>query len=217
MAIEAFPSLDEADEYGLLALGGDLEPESLLLAYRSGIFPWPLSPELLTWFSPPRRAVLYLNEVHISKSLAKLERRKSHDIRVDFDFEAVIRNCASSSQRKGKTWITNDIMDAYCELHRLGYAHSIEYYEEDSLLGGLYGVSIGGMFAGESMFHKKANASKLCLMFLVQRLAQKGVSWIDCQQLTPLLRSFGAREIERAEFVAQLNLAVSRKIDLFRD
>lgn len=216
MTILEFPPLEDADENGILAVGGDLEVESLLLAYKSGIFPWPIQ-NLIVWFSPPKRTVLFMDEVHISKSLQKELKRGKFSFAIDRAFEEVIMACAEFKERQGQrgTWINSDIVQAYSTFHKAGYAHSIECYEGENLVGGLYGVSIGHMFAGESMFHRKSNTSKLSLCYLLDYLRPKGVKWIDCQVMTPLLRSFGAREIERDEFLKLLDSAVKKKIKLF--
>lgn len=218
MAIEAFPPLETADEYGLLALGGDLSVESLLLSYRNGIFPWPTSEvDLIPWFAPKLRCILKLENFHISKSLLKLSKRGIYTFAVNRDFPAVIKYCANVSNRTGEsgTWITQGMIDAYIDLHKAGYAHSIECYRKSSLVGGLYGVSIGHMFAGESMFHLESNTSKLSLLYLVELLRLKDVKWIDCQQLTPLLASFGAEVIFRDEFMKMLGKAVGKRGNLF--
>lgn len=218
MAILAFPPLSETHESGLLAIGGDLEVPSLLLAYRSGIFPWPIVEEkLLCWFAPPERAVLFFDRLHLPRSLKKLRKKSSWRLKVNSDFPAVIRACASSLKRRSQdgTWITPAIRDAYITLHQAGYAHSVECYDDDMLIGGLYGVAIGGSFAGESMFHHKANASKLCLCHLIDHLRAHGATWIDCQQMTPLLSSFGATLVPREEFMQMLKEAIKQPICLF--
>ncbi|MBN8550479.1 MAG: leucyl/phenylalanyl-tRNA--protein transferase [Deltaproteobacteria bacterium] len=212
MTIVAFPPVEQADDQGLLAIGGDLEIESLLLAYRSGIFPWPLDEETLAWFSPCPRTILYLDRVHIAQSLRKILKRNPYTFAFDRNFPTVIRRCAEIKNR-GKqrgTWITRDIIDAYEEFHRVGYCHSIECYEEQELIGGLYGVSINGMFAGESMFYRKPNASKLAFVFLCEFLREQGVKWLDCQVMTPFLASFGAVEVPREEFIGMLKHSLSR-------
>ena len=217
MVIKAFPSPDTADEYGLVAIGGDLDVESLVLAYSSGIFPWPVADEaVLTWFSPPERAVLFLDRVRVSKSLGKEFQQTTLKFFIDKDTEKVIQECASLTNRKEDgTWITNEIRKAYVAFHKAGYCHSVSCYDGEELVGGLYGVSINGMFAGESLFYRKPNASKLCLLYLIEYLRQKGVRWIDCQQMTPLLESFGAVELSREEFLDMLEQEVSKDISLF--
>ena len=213
MVIKSFPNIENADSSGLLCIGGDLEVESLLLAYSSGIFPWPINPEMLTWFAPNPRAVLFLDEFHQTNSLKKLSKKMKLDFKVNFDFKNVIQNCANSNTRSNKdsgTWITDDMSNAYYELHKAGYAHSFETYQNNQLIAGLYGVSVGAMFAGESMFFKVSGASKLTFCFLVEHLKSVGFSWIDCQVLNPLTESFGAKEIPRSKFMKLLEAAINK-------
>ncbi len=212
-----FPPVDQADEDGILCVGGDLEVDSLLLAYRSGIFPWPVSAHYpLVWFAPPRRALLFLNEVHIPKSLRKL-RKANCTFSVDRSFPEVIRACAAAKNRRlgPGTWITPEMVSGYIELHRRGWCHSFECWIDGALAGGLYGVSIGKMFAGESMFYHTPNASKLALWYLTEWLSERGAEWIDCQQVTPLLKSFGARTVTREHFGKLLGDAVNAEKPLF--
>ena len=217
MGITEFPDVSFADRAGLLAVGGDLEVSSLLLAYRSGIFPWPIAGEdLLLWFAPPKRAVLFFDEFHISRSLRKKLKKSELTFRIDSAFEMVIRSCARC-RRPGQegTWITQQMTEAYLALHEAGYCHSIESYRGDRCVGGLYGVSIGGMFAGESMFYHEPDASKLAFCWLIEYLKMRGASWIDCQQITPLMAHFGAREVERQVFAKLLEQAVREPVQLF--
>lgn len=210
MVIERFPDVELADENGLLAVGGDLEPETLELAYSTGIFPWPLDKNTpITWFSPPMRALLFLDEVHLSKKLKREYEKCEYDFRTNYNFEAVIKACAASRQNTG-TWITEEMIKAYSLANKRGLSHSFECYEDNQLIGGLYGIMIGKMFAGESMFHLKTNASKLTLCFTIDHLRKNGFEWIDCQQKTPLLSSFGAREVPRKEFLALLKKAINK-------
>lgn len=221
MVVKKFPPVDSADEYGFLCAGGDLEPESLLLAYRTAIFPWPIADEeLITWFSPPRRALLFLNEAHVSKSLQKEFRRGRFEVRINTRFGDVMAGCADRRKEiqrgaQAGTWITEEMQEAYLRLHLLGHAHSIETFLEDQLVGGLYGVSIGGFFAGESMFYKESNASKVALIALVEHLRARGVPWIDCQVMTPLFKTFGAREVRRADYLKLLAVEAARNVTLF--
>lgn len=210
MTIIAFPSVEDADEDGFLCIGGDLEVESLLLAYSSGIFPWPIREGMLTWFAPPRRAVLFLSEFRVSRTLKKDLKNHPFEIRIDHAFAEVIKRCAESTNRgkqKG-TWITRAMVKGYTALHKAGYAHSVESYLNGDLVGGLYGVQIGKMFAGESMFFREPNASKIALCALVDNLKAQGVEWIDCQVMNPLFESFGAREVARVEFMKMLRKAI---------
>lgn len=219
MVITRFPPVESADRHGLLAVGGDVEVPSLLLAYKSGIFPWPIEEDVLTWFAPPRRALLFLDRFHAPRSLLKMRKREAPilEIRFDHDFETVIRAC-SELENRGKqqgTWITQEMIAGYIELHKAGYAHSVECYVGGELRGGLYGVSIGRMFAGESMFYRYPNASKYCLLALVERLVEKGVPWIDCQVMTPFFESLGAVEVSRKEFMRLLSDAIAKPADIF--
>lgn len=217
MVIKAFPPIEIADSTGLLCVGGDLDVESLLLAYRSGIFPWPIEGELLAWFSPPERAILRLDEFHISRSLEKELKKSSFHCTIDQAFADVVRGCRESKTRKGGggTWIMPEMIHAYEKLHEAGFAHSIECWDGKTLVGGLYGVSIGAMFAGESMFFKKPNASKMALAHLVAHLKSKGGRWIDCQVQNRHLKSLGAVELPRQEYMKLLKSAINSKKKLF--
>ncbi len=213
-----FPDVELADEDGLLAIGGDLEVETLLQAYKNGIFPWPIFEKVpMMWFAPPKRAVLFLDKFRFPKSLKKILKKGNYTFAIDHNFPQVIHNCARVGDRGklNKTWLTPEITEAYIDFHNAGYAHSIECYREDILIGGLYGVAIGKMFAGESMFYKESNASKLALCYLVSFLLDQGVSWIDCQQMTPFFESLGAEEVDRKEFMQMLKIAVNQEINLF--
>lgn len=219
MVITRFPPVESADRHGLLAVGGDVEVPSLLLAYKSGIFPWPVEEDVLTWFAPPKRAILFLDRFHAPRSLLKMRKREAAILEIKFDqaFEPVIRAC-SELENRGKqqgTWITREMISGYIELYKAGFAHSVECYVRGELSGGLYGVSIGHMFAGESMFYRHPNASKYCLLALVELLTERGVPWIDCQVMTPFFESLGAIEISRAEFMRLLSEAVSRPAVVF--
>jgi len=206
MVIREFPNPELTTEEGILALGGDLEPESLILAYSQGIFPWPIEGYPLTWFCPPRRAILEFDRLHIPRSLAKAIRQTQFRFTLDHAFDQVIRACAATP-RPGQpgTWITAEMIEAYCELHRLGHAHSAEVWEGSELVGGVYGVDASGVFAGESMFHQRPNASKFALLHLIEHLAAQGASWIDIQTVTPHMEALGAREIPRRKFLRLLS------------
>jgi leucyl/phenylalanyl-tRNA--protein transferase len=201
-----FPPVELADEDGLLALGGGCDPQSLLLAYRSGIFPWPINEESLTWFAPPVRGVIFLDSVKISKSLRREMKLKRYTVKRDLQFLEVITNCAELKNRgdQNGTWIIPEIISGYTELHRLGYAHSFESYFEDQLVGGLYGVRIGRYFSGESSFYRMPNASKVAMVALIEYLIASGITWLDCQTLTPFAASFGAVEITRTLYMEML-------------
>jgi leucyl/phenylalanyl-tRNA--protein transferase len=196
-----FPPVEDATEEGLLALGGDLSVERLLLAYRSGIFPWFNEDEPPLWWCPNPRCVLFPNELYVSKSMQQLLKRKEFRITINQAFEEVVFLCGYTRKEKEGTWITDDILDAYSHLHRLGFAVSIEAWKNNELVGGLYGVKMGNIFFGESMFSKLSNASKYAFITYVQQLQNEGVVLIDCQVYTPHLESMGARMIEREEFL----------------
>jgi len=201
-----FPSVELADDDGVLCIGGDLSSATLRAAYHQGIFPWPINEEFpVVWFAPPMRGVLFFDEFHISKSVTKMLRREKYECRVDAAFEQVISHCANRCEG---TWITPDIIDAYINLHREGIAHSVETYLDGELVGGLYGVSWGKYFCGESMFYLRSGASKAALVYLVEYLKTRGVKWIDIQNISPLFELFGAREIPRAEFMELLKSAI---------
>lgn len=210
MTILAFPPTCQANPDGLLAVGGDVEVESLLLAYSSGIFPWPFDEKTLAWYAPPRRAVLFLDEVHISKSTRKLIKNSGLEVKRNSDFASVITECAKLENRVNQsgTWITKRLIKGYSDLHRAGFCHSYESYREGKLVGGLYGVQIKKMFAGESMFYRENGASKVALLHLIDDLKKQGVKWLDCQVITPLFKSFGAKEVSRADFEVLLHEAL---------
>lgn len=199
-----FPDVNLAED-GLLAIDGDLSTERLLLAYRSGIFPWYGEGEPICWWSPDPRFVLFPEKLKISKSMMQLFKREAFRITYNQAFEQVIEACAQSL-RPGQdgTWITREMIDAYIRLHREGYAHSVEVWEGEKLVGGLYGVLLNKIFCGESMFFKVPNASKYGFISLVQKLKEEGVQLIDCQIYTNHLASLGAEEISRKEFLSQL-------------
>lgn len=207
MAIVEFPPVESADEDGLLAIGGDLEPKSLLLAYSQGIFPWPINDGILAWFTPPMRAVIFLDEFHVSRSTKRALRAAHFSTKVDSAFEAVITHCAELKNRgeQNATWITTEMCRAYIDLHHLGIAHSFETYFDDELVGGIYGIQLGRFFAAESSFYRVDNASKQAMVTLAEYLRQQGISWFDCQVITPFSEAFGAREIRRAEFMELLS------------
>ncbi|PLX94947.1 MAG: leucyl/phenylalanyl-tRNA--protein transferase [Desulfuromonas sp.] len=206
-----FPAPHLAEETGLLAVGGDLSPSRLLLAYSCGIFPWNHPEDPILWWSPDPRCVLDPSEVHISRRLAKKIRQRHFTIRYDTDFSACIHHCAHADERLDSTWISPQIIAAYQELHHLGYAHSVECWEEDQMVGGLYGIAIGRCFCGESMFHTRTDASKLAFTALAQALKQLGYRMIDCQLPTDHLHSLGAKDIPREQFLRQLQACQVRE------
>ena len=201
-----FPDVEKAllEPDGLLAIGGDLSPERLLYAYRQGIFPWYGPDQPILWWSPDPRLVLYPEELHISRSLRKTLRKRRFSISIDTDFRAVIEACAEPRPGQAGTWITREMQDAYLELHRQGHAHSIECRLHDRLVGGLYGVAIGRVFFGESMFTRVADASKVAFVALTRQLQRRGYALIDCQVYTEHLESLGAGTISRRDFTARL-------------
>lgn len=206
-----FPPLTHAlkEPNGLLAAGGDLSAERLLEAYSNGIFPWYSDDQPLLWWSPDPRMVLFPAELKISRSLGKRLHKHDYEIRVDSRFETVMRACAAPREGQSGTWITDDMIAAYCELHRRGLAHSVETWIGDELAGGLYGVALGRMFFGESMFTRATDASKIALATLVKQLQRWEFGLIDCQMNTAHLASLGAREISRADFMRRLKVLVN--------
>lgn len=197
-----FPPLEDAldEPNGLLAFGGDLRPERILTAYRNGIFPWYQDGQPILWWSPDPRAILYPDQVNISRSMRKVLRSDAFSIHLDRDFDAVIAACGALTERRTGTWITAPMRQAYRELHRLGHAHSIEVWQDGALVGGLYGLGIGRVFFGESMFSRVANASKVALIHLCARLQTWGFAVIDCQVTNDHLLSMGSQEIARRDF-----------------
>jgi len=218
-----FPPVEKALQHpnGLLAAGGDLSENRLLNAYRQGIFPWFNPEEPILWWSPDPRMVLIPGEFIVSHSLAKILRKGTFEVRFDSAFEQVMRCCAEPRDNKldghHGTWILEEMIEAYCALHQSGYAHSVEVWKDEKLVGGLYGVCIGHMFYGESMFSKVSNGSKIALAYLARQLERWqvgattsfGTGMIDCQMHTPHLASLGAREIPRSEFIARLKELVN--------
>lgn len=200
-----FPPAHSAVD-GLVAVGGDLSVERLLVAYQSGIFPW--SAEPITWWSPDPRAIFEFDQVHVSRSLRRTLRRQPFQLTLNRAFRAVMEACATVPRKGGGTWITPGLVDAYVRLHLQGHAHSIECWQDGRLVGGLYGVAIGGLFAGESMFHRVDDASKVALVTLLAHLRARGYRLFDTQMLTETTRQLGAREIPRQEYLARLRRAL---------
>lgn len=199
---------------GIVAVGGPLTTTNLLRAYGSGIFPWPIHENLVPWFCPEERGVLDFNELHIPRRLART--RHPFHFTIDRAFPQVITHCATVRRNhESGTWITRQMIRAYCELHTQGHAHSVEVWEGDELVGGMYGVDARGAFSGESMFSLRSNASKLALLFLIEHLKQRGLDWIDIQMVTPHLEALGAKAISRADFLARLKATQKRELVLF--
>jgi leucyl/phenylalanyl-tRNA--protein transferase len=200
-----FPDPQLADSEGLVAVGGDLSVERLLLAYRSGVFPWTVNP--VTWWSPDPRAIIELDSFHLPRSLAKLMRKQPFEITFDRAFRSVMEACAEPAPGRRTTWITPEFIDAYSIFHEQGHAHSVECWRESKLVGGIYGVSVDGFFAGESMFHRESNASKVALCRLIERLRDRKFLLFDVQMATSVTRLMGAKEIPRSEYLSRLKEA----------
>ncbi|MBK22727.1 MAG: leucyl/phenylalanyl-tRNA--protein transferase [Halobacteriovorax sp.] len=218
MAILDFPSVDTADESGLVAVGGDLEVSSLKLAYRRGIFPWPISREFpLAWFSPDPRGVLDYKDLIVSTSLKKALKRGQFEVRFNTCFMDVIEACACIKNRKNEseTWITPEIIQGYINFHNAGHAYSVETINKETgeLVGGLYGVLVGGHVSGESMFYRESNASKIALYRLMERLSDYGINYLDTQMVTPIVEAFGGKEISRDNFLKRIS--EEKKINFF--
>nr|WP_314871687.1 leucyl/phenylalanyl-tRNA--protein transferase [uncultured Pseudomonas sp.] len=211
-----FPPLAKAlhEPNGLLAAGGDLSPERLVQAYRHGCFPWFQDGQPILWWSPDPRTVLFPDELHVSRSLAKLIRQQRYQVSFDTDFDTVIAACAAPRDYADGTWITDPMRTAYCELHRRGFAHSVEVRENGELVGGLYGLAMGRLFFGESMFSRADNASKVGFVTLVEHLRAAGFVLIDCQMPTNHLHSLGARSISRASFAQHLERHLDQAVDV---
>lgn len=206
-----FPPVELATPEGLLAVGGDLRVERLLEAYRHGIFPWYNDDQPILWWSPDPRAVLFPEKLHVSRSLERTIRRGRFRVTLDTCFRDVMAHCAGPRPQypEGETWITPAMLEAYSALHELGYAHSVETWKEGQLVGGLYGVALGGIFFGESMFTHVPDASKVALVSLVRQLQAWGFRIFDCQQPSRHVTTFGAEEIPRREFLAHLAKALT--------
>jgi leucyl/phenylalanyl-tRNA--protein transferase len=204
-----FPDPQSAAPDGLVAVGGDLSIGRLLAAYRNGIFPWSVDP--ITWWSPDPRGVIELGRLHVSGSLRKTLRRQPYQVTIDRNFEAVIRACKEAPGRC-KSWISPKLMRAYLRLHQEGHAHSVEAWQGDVLVGGVYGVAVGGLFAGESMFHRADDASKIALVFLEEHLRLAGFEVFDVQMVTPVTSQMGAREVARKEYLQKVKATVGRNV-----
>lgn len=201
-----FPPVEFADQNGILAIGGDLSPERLLLAYKSGIFPWYSEGEPIVWYSPDPRMVLFPDRLKISKSMRRILRKGEFNITFNQSFSEVIHHCKSINREGQKgTWITDEMQKAYIELHKLGYAKSVEVWQNKTLVGGLYGIDLGNVFCGESMFSKVNNTSKIAFIALVGKLEKENYNLIDCQVYNDHLASLGAEEISRVKFIEILD------------
>ena len=208
-----FPPLEAASPEGLLAVGGDLNPDRLLSAYRQGVFPWFSDGQPILWWSPNPRAILYPADLHISRSLRKSLRTQGFAVTADRAFDDVIQRCAESRNAREGTWITSGMQEAYCTLHRMGYAHSVETWQNGQLVGGLYGLAIGKAFFGESMFSQITDASKTALVALSVSLTASGYHFIDCQVVSEHLNSLGAKAVPRYRFSSELKQAVETPVN----
>jgi len=208
-----FPSPNSASEEGLVAVGGEITTKRVLSAYRQGIFPWYSEDQPVLWWSPEPRAILYPDEIKISRSLKKTLRHNNFSITADTAFSEVVKACAGPRTQSptGGTWITTEMMDTYNRLHQLGYGHSIEVWDEEKLVGGLYGLSLGSAFFGESMFSYQSDASKLALVYLAKFSKSRGIDFIDCQLPTGHLASMGAVNISRKEYLRILETALKHQ------
>lgn len=207
-----FPSADLADADGLLAWGGNLEPETLVEAYSSGIYPWTVKP--ITWWSPDPRAIFEIDKFRLTRKMERLYRSGRFKFSIDEDFSGVIRGCAAPGPGRSETWISKEFIAAYEKLNKLGIAHSAEVWLNDELAGGLYGVALGGFFAGESMFYRVSNASNLCLRFFMEYLHSQGYVLFDSQVSTPHTERLGVIEISRAEYLTRLKKALEKKCNI---
>lgn len=209
-----FPSPEHADREGLIGFGGELSPEWLVDAYRHGIFPWPITDfeAPLAWWSPDPRAIIEFDRFHVSRRLRRTCRSGKFQVTRDRDFAGVIQGCAMAPSRRGQTWLTSEMIDAYIRLHELGHAHSVEVWHQNELAGGVYGVTIGGLFSAESKFFRVRDASKVALAHLINHLRERGYSLIDIQQLTPHTARLGAVAIRRSEYLTRLAEAVVRPV-----
>ncbi|REK13102.1 MAG: leucyl/phenylalanyl-tRNA--protein transferase [Planctomycetota bacterium] len=214
-----FPPAELAEPEGVVLFGGRLTPEWLIDAYAHGIFPWPIfdGTDIVVWWSPDPRAIFELDGFHVSRRLERTCRSGKFEVTCNHDFAGVIHACATTADRKHNTWLTPKMIAAYQRLHDLGHAHSVEAWHEGRLVGGTYGVAIGGLFAGESMFHRQRDASKVALVHLVDHLRARGYTLFDIQQLTPHTESLGAVEIPRSEYLARLADALQRRVAFGRE
>ena len=206
-----FPPVETADEDGLLCYGGKLDPDWLLDAYTHGIFPWPFDPRApMLWWSPDPRGILDPEKAHFSRRLLRTCRSGRFEVTMNRDFRQVITLCAETHRGESATWITPAMLEAYCELHRLGFAKSVETWYHGELVGGVYGVALAGCFAAESMFHTKTDASKVALVRLIEHLVSRKFTLIDIQMITPHTEKFGGIEISRQEYLKRLDVALKQ-------
>jgi len=216
----AFPPLKNAlkEPNGLLAIGGDLSVKRLQSAYRSGIFPWYSDGEPIMWWSPEPRGIIHIDHLRINRTLRKVINQQKFKVTLNKAFDRVINYCADAPFRKEETWIVDDMLNAYQNLHKHGIAHSIEVWMDDELAGGLYGVAINGYFSGESMFYRQSNASKIAMTYLHQLLKSQNIPFIDCQMLNPFLQDMGCVEVPRANYMALQKeaLAIELPLDFWR-
>jgi len=210
MAIAAFPPIEQADEHGLLAFGGDLDVSSLILAYSQGIFPWPIDPEApMAWFSPDPRGILPFDQIQLGRSLIKSLKKVNWQVSFNGAFFDVITACQTNHQKKSLgTWISDEILIAYHQLFLAGHAYSVEIWEDGHIIGGVYGVSMGNFLSGESMFYQRSNASKLALIVLANTMKHHHIHWLDTQMVTPAVQDMGGIYISRPEFISKLNKAL---------
>lgn len=205
-----FPDVAKASPDGLVAVGGDLLPGTLLSAYKQGIFPWYSDDQPILWWSLDPRGIIPLENLHIGATLQKVLKRKTFEIKINTAFEDVVKACAKRPDGSESGWITEDMIKAYTEMHQLGYAHSVESWRQGKLVGGVYGISIKGLFAAESMFYNESNASKVALAALVDRMKEQDLILLDCQMLTGITEKMGAVEISREEYLKRLKKAVQK-------
>lgn len=215
--LNQFPELSELKNTlpgsDLIAVGGDFSPEMLLEAYYKGIFPWPHEEEKYLWFSPLQRGVLFFDELHLAKSLQKNLKHCTYRFTFNQNFSGVVEGCAEK-KRAGQsgTWIFPEVIKAYLKFHEMGFAHSVECWENDHLIGGMYGVCVEGVFSGESMFGIKTDVSKMCLVQMARRLKSKGFEWMDIQMLTPVTKAMGGQYLSRPEYIKLLEKAHTRRL-----
>lgn len=216
MALIQFPDPARASPEGIVAFGGKLDADNLLHAYRQGIFPWPIDYLPLTWFCPPERAILEFEDLHVPRRLARVRKGSRFRFTIDRCFRVVIEACARRERPdQDGTWITPRMMRSYCDLHEKGDAHSVEAWDGEELIGGLYGVDADGAFAGESMFYLRPGASKLALLYLIDHLKERGATWLDIQVMTPHMEALGAKNISREAFLKKLAATRARGLRLF--